>query len=587
MIIFSRIWESYGVEVAVNMSDISSKAGCEKLIRDAMKMGPVGGIFNLAVLLRDSIFDNQDATKFVECMAPKAMATKHLDELSRVLCPELQYFVVFSSVSCGRGNAGQSNYGMANSVMEKVMEQRYSLGLPAKAVQWGAIGEVGLVADMQEDMLDMEIGGTLQQRISSCLEELDGLLVADHPLVSSMVVAEKKAKVGAAASVLDAVMNIMSIRDMKSVSMDATLSEIGMDSLMAVEIRQMLEREYELFLSPQDLRSLTFMKLQALTTLQEGVENETAKIKFATEDVPTGVELMLKNIGDEKTSSQTILRMTSLDNSIKHSSCVLLIPGIEGVAGTLWRNLANSLTLPTYMLQLMSTKDLSQIDEIAKAIYENVVTEVFNKNREHFYVVGYSFGALVALEVVKLLERMGKKGKLLLIDGAPTFLKKMVVDQMPVHSDEAVQSVMLSGIIRTIFPEEKLDLRKIMKENPSFEGRVDEMIELSKGQYLYSTGYLRDMAFCLFQRLKMVIDYKYDYKHIIRTSITLIRPTEISTVDVDEDYGLQKVTKGDVNIKYVDGNHLTMLESPKLAQIINQLDPAMESNQSFMKHNMI
>lgn len=51
-------------------------------------------------------------------------------------------FVVFSSVSCGRGNAGQTNYGMANSVMERICEQRKRDGLPGVAIQWGAIGEV-------------------------------------------------------------------------------------------------------------------------------------------------------------------------------------------------------------------------------------------------------------------------------------------------------------------------------------------------------------------------------------------------------------------------------------------------------------
>jgi fatty acid synthase, animal type len=325
------------VKVQVDTSDISTKSGCEQLIRKSMKLGPVGGIFNLAVILKDSIFDNQDVERFKESMGPKAIATKHLDELSRVLCPELQYFVVFSSVSCGRGNAGQSNYGMSNSVMERIIEQRHSLGLPAKAIQWGAVGEVGLVADMQEDMLDMEIGGTLQQRISSCLEEMDALLVASQPILGSMVVAEKRVGSGAGMSIIESVMNIMSIRDIKSVSLDATLSEIGMDSLMAVEIKQMLEREYELFMSPQDLRSLTFMKLQELTLANESSNSETIKVKFANEDVPVGVELMLRNLGDEKTSDETILRLTSQDNSVKHTSCVLIIPGIEGVAGNAWR----------------------------------------------------------------------------------------------------------------------------------------------------------------------------------------------------------------------------------------------------------
>lgn len=58
------------------------------------------------------------------------------DEFSRKLAPQLKYFVVFSSVSCGRGNAGQSNYGLANSVMERIVEKRHRDGIPAKAIQW-------------------------------------------------------------------------------------------------------------------------------------------------------------------------------------------------------------------------------------------------------------------------------------------------------------------------------------------------------------------------------------------------------------------------------------------------------------------
>lgn len=64
-----------------------------------------------------------------------------LDVATRELAPELEYFVAFSSVSCGRGNAGQTNYGFANSVMERVVERRQADGLPGLAVQWGAIGQ--------------------------------------------------------------------------------------------------------------------------------------------------------------------------------------------------------------------------------------------------------------------------------------------------------------------------------------------------------------------------------------------------------------------------------------------------------------
>jgi len=50
---------------------------------------------------------------------------------TRELCGNtLDWFVMFSSISCGRGKAGQSNYGYANSVMERICERRRSDGLP-------------------------------------------------------------------------------------------------------------------------------------------------------------------------------------------------------------------------------------------------------------------------------------------------------------------------------------------------------------------------------------------------------------------------------------------------------------------------
>lgn len=53
-----------------------------------------------------------------------------------------RYFVVFSSVFCGRGHAGQTNYGMANSIMERICEKRKQEGYPGLAIQWGAIADV-------------------------------------------------------------------------------------------------------------------------------------------------------------------------------------------------------------------------------------------------------------------------------------------------------------------------------------------------------------------------------------------------------------------------------------------------------------
>ena len=335
-----------------------------------MKLGPVGGIFNLAVILKDSIFDNQDVEKFVECMAPKAVATKHLDELTRKLCPELQYFVVFSSVSCGRGNAGQSNYGMANSVMERIIEQRHLAGLPAKAIQWGAVGEVGLVADMQEDKLDMEIGGTLQQRISSCLEEMDPLLDCPEPIVSSMVVAEKRFTSNRKETIVDIVMKIMGIRDIKSVSLETTLTELGMDSLMAVELKQIFEREYEIVLTTQELRALTFMKIIEFTKNREAADVKTAPQSSMSEDLSI-LALVMACFAEEKFVDEVIVPLET-NSSINKSNCgALFIPGFEGFGGEVWQKIAKRLNFPVSILQFNKESNVTTLNEYYK-IFEKV-----------------------------------------------------------------------------------------------------------------------------------------------------------------------------------------------------------------------
>ncbi|XP_011705427.1 PREDICTED: fatty acid synthase-like, partial [Wasmannia auropunctata] len=245
-----RLWKSYGVNVLIVKDiDVANIQDCEYLLRTAEREGPVEAIFNLGVVLKDSVLKNQTAETFAESFQSKARATQILDKLTRKICPKLRHFVVFSSVSCGRGNAGQTNYGMANSVMERVCEKRAEEGLPGLAIQWGAIGDVGLVADMLEKDKELIIGGTLQQKIVNCLDELDKFLIQNRPVVSSMVVAEKKAGSYGLGSVVDTIANILDLKDVKLVSRNAALAELGMDSMMAVEIKQTLEREFDIFLT--------------------------------------------------------------------------------------------------------------------------------------------------------------------------------------------------------------------------------------------------------------------------------------------------------------------------------------------------
>lgn len=81
--------------------------------------------------MRDGIFENQTVANFQVVYNSKVLTTKYLDEASKGVSKDLEYFVTFSSISCGRGNLGQTNYGYANSIMERISEQRQKKGLPA------------------------------------------------------------------------------------------------------------------------------------------------------------------------------------------------------------------------------------------------------------------------------------------------------------------------------------------------------------------------------------------------------------------------------------------------------------------------
>jgi fatty acid synthase, animal type len=343
----------------ITTSDVTTQLGCESLIQTALKLGSVGGIFNLAVVLHDDLFENQNEKSFADCLAPKTKATKFLDDFSRLHCPHLKHFVVFSSVSCGRGNAGQSNYGMANSVMERIVEERSKLGLPAKAIQWGAIGDVGLLADLQERKIDLEVGGTFLQGIASCLEVLDTLLTASDTIVSSMIIANKKSDTDQKRNVVDTILNILSIQDKSLISMDVPLANLGLDSLMGVEIQQVLEHDFEIVVTAQEMRNITLRQLEKQAGTDEKSKYEGSR----------SLELFFSYFGDENTSDQNILKLESLE--IDKGTKVLIIPGVEGMANKTWHKFAKKLKYPTFMLQLGNASEAKNLENIL-----NVVSKV-------------------------------------------------------------------------------------------------------------------------------------------------------------------------------------------------------------------
>jgi len=69
------------------------------------------------------------------------------------------------------------------------------------------------------------------------------------------------------------------IRDLKTVSVNSTLAELGMDSMITVEIKETLEREFEVYLTPQEIRNLTIVSLDKLSAANQCTEVDKQQLE--------------------------------------------------------------------------------------------------------------------------------------------------------------------------------------------------------------------------------------------------------------------------------------------------------------------
>ncbi|XP_052751905.1 fatty acid synthase-like [Galleria mellonella] len=573
-----RTWASYGADVRISTHNVTTEAGCEELLKMANEMGPVEAIFNLAVILKDAIFQNQTPETFKISFGPKALATKHLDKLSRKLCPKLRNFVVFSSVSCGRGNAGQTNYGLSNSVMERICEQRKKDGLPALAVQWGAIGDVGLVADMQYEDVQLEIGGTLQQRISSCLLALDKFLKQDEPIVSSIVVAEKRAGSSNCGSIVEAVAQIMGLRDLKTVSRQAPLAELGMDSMMAIEIKQTLEREFEIFLTAQDIRTLTFARLLDLSS-QNDKDQSTSGAKQVQFEAAAGLKVLLRNFGEEKLVNKPVIYMpTAISNETGKTEAkqvteniMFMLPGLEGSAGIL-EPLCRRLKIKACVLQLGTEHKNENCEQMVDRLYK-LVTSILAPGSK-FWLLAYSFGTVLALNLAAKLESQGITGTLFCLDGAPNFLQSLVNTLMNFENDFQLQNSLICKTIDIVSPNNEVTdtLMEKLSKIEDYDERIKYSINASPVQTDYSNEFIASIAKVCFDRMKVVINYDTTNVKKLKSQIVLMRPRETPPFVVCEDnYGLDKFSERPVTVHFLDGNHVSIVDDKNVADIVNNV----------------
>jgi acyl transferase domain-containing protein/acyl carrier protein/GNAT superfamily N-acetyltransferase len=134
-----------GARVTVMAADIAKPEDVRRVFAAIDATGsPLRGILHAAGTLADAPLHKQDWAQFSRVTAAKVTGAWNLHQATKDR--ELDFLVAFSSSTAVLGMAGQANYAAANAFMDALMHQRRAAGLAGLSVNWGPWAEVGMAA---------------------------------------------------------------------------------------------------------------------------------------------------------------------------------------------------------------------------------------------------------------------------------------------------------------------------------------------------------------------------------------------------------------------------------------------------------
>ncbi|MFC4030550.1 SDR family NAD(P)-dependent oxidoreductase [Streptomyces polygonati] len=251
-----------GAHVTVVACDMADRDAVARLLAEH----PVTSVIHAAGVLADTVVESLTPEQFERVWAPKALAARHLHELTE----GLDSFVLFSSAAGVLGGAGQANYAAANAYLDALAEHRHAQGLPAVSLAWGywaqTSGMTGGLTDADRHRLTR--AGVLPLPTEEALALFDLALTAgtpalapisfdlpalrragDPPAVLRALVRPRRRRAAdrvwsqddVLRLILDQVAAVLGHASPNAVRPDLAFTALGFDSLTAVELRNQLD----------------------------------------------------------------------------------------------------------------------------------------------------------------------------------------------------------------------------------------------------------------------------------------------------------------------------------------------------------
>lgn len=281
-------YKTEGINIEVKSVDVGNFDELKIVFEDANKHLPITGIFHLAGILEDVSLLKLDVHKFHKVVRPKIHGSWNLHLLSKN--ENIKWFVLYSSAATLLGSSGQGNYVAGNSFMDTLCRYRIINKLPARSINWGPVAEVGLAAQKNNRGQRLELEGLRNFSLKEHDEIVEMLFNGKENQFAAMkldifkwssynpsylkesffydLLANKNTVVEnnsfrdklLSAETIDTSLHLLkeflkdticSVLKMNKPKIDADMPfvSLGMDSLMAIQFRNRLERELGMTIS--------------------------------------------------------------------------------------------------------------------------------------------------------------------------------------------------------------------------------------------------------------------------------------------------------------------------------------------------
>ena len=314
-----------GITVSESFVDVTNQQALSTEFQSLAKGGEcIKGIFHAANVYDDAVIENLDMTRFSRAVGPKAFGAWNLHCVSRHL--NLDIFLLCSSIVSLTGNAGQTSYSAANAFLNNLASLRRKMGLPAQSVCFGALANTGYLARNEDVAAQLDDKGIRPMMLARVFQLLEYTLKTDvHSPVIANIRWNKWAESHAAARATrfsrllnhesssgeemsdgnrtaledikrsnePAVLIEKSVRELAArvlrrhspadLDSDVSFQDMGMDSMLALEMKNLLERTLE----------LTFP-----VTLIFKYPTVSKLVEYLTEEVGSKVQLVGADAGE-------------------------------------------------------------------------------------------------------------------------------------------------------------------------------------------------------------------------------------------------------------------------------------------------